>query len=205
MKKLLALAFAGLTSLPAHAVLGVGDLTFDPTVYGELTALYKQTMQLYENAKKQLDGLISIEKTIKEAQEAYEILANTDLKAVAAGMKPNPANTKTLAGLRAEMARIEGSTTQNTAYFRYQLSRIQQLENLELLKKATATNAGQTTGRMNAATATRITAQSAATTAALAAAEEQRRVKDELEREAAAKATADNLDQSQKVYEAIGR
>ncbi len=205
MKKYFIFAFAFLLANPAHAFWGVGDITFDPTSYGEISALYKKTIEMYENAKKQLDGLASIEKSIKDAQASYDTLANTDLKQVAAGLRPDSNNTKTAAGLRAELARMEGGADQNAGYIRYQLARIQQLENLELLKKVSASNTSQSTGNINQATKESITAQSTATLAALAAAEEQRRVQDDYARAAGVQATVDNLNNSKKVYEAIGK
>ena len=205
-RKLLAALLVWALFMPqAYAVFGIGDISFDPTVYGEVAALYKQTTELYETAKKQLDGLASIEKTIREAQQAYESLANTDLKQVVKGLKPDKDSGKTIGAMRAELERVGNGMGQNAGYIRYQLSRITQLENLELLKKASTANTEQATGKMNAATAERITAQSAATLAALAAAEEQRRVQEDYAQAAAAKAVVDNLNNSNKVYEAMGK
>lgn len=205
MNKFLIFIFSSMFVSPAHAIWGVGDITFDPTTYGEVSALYKQTTELYDTAKKQLDGLASIEKTIKDAQQAYDSLANTDLKQVVKGLKPDKDSGKTFGAMRAELERVENGVGQNAGYIRFQLSRITQLENLELLKKASAANTEQATGKMNAATAERITAQSAATLASLAAAEEQRRVQEDYAHAAAAKAVVDNLNNSNKVYEAMGK
>ncbi|MGC2048133.1 MAG: hypothetical protein WA635_05940 [Gallionella sp.] len=205
MNKFLIFIFSSMFVSPAHAFWGVGDITFDPTTYGEVSALYKQTKELYDTAKKQLDGLASIEKTIKDAQEAYDSLASTDLKQVVKGLKPGKDSGKTIGAMRAELERVENGVGQNAGYIRFQLSRITQLENLELLKKASAANTEQATGRMNTATAERITAQSAATLASLAAAEEQRRVQEDYAHAAAAKAVVDNLNNSNKVYEAMGK
>ena len=205
MNKFLIFIFSAMFVSPAHAFWGVGDITFDPTTYGEVSALYKQTTELYDTAKKQLDGLASIEKTIKDAQQAYDSLANTDLKQVVKGLKPNKDSGKTIGAMRAELERVENGVGQNAGYIRFQLSRITQLENLELLKKASAANTEQATSKMNAATAERITAQSAATLASLAAAEEQRRVQEDYAHAAAAKATVTNLNNSKSVYEAMGK
>lgn len=205
MNKFLIFIFSAMFVSPAHAFWGVGDITFDPTTYGEVSALYKQTTELYDTAKKQLDGLASIEKTIKDAQQAYDSLANTDLKQVVKGLKPNKDSGKTIGAMRAELERVENGVGQNAGYIRFQLSRITQLENLELLKKASAANTEQATGKMNTATAERITAQSAATLASLAAAEEQRRVQEDYAHAAAAKATVTNLNNSRSVYEAMGK
>lgn len=205
MKRLAAFFLTLAVATPAHALFGVGDLSFDPTTYGEVASLYKQTVELYDNAKKQLDSMASIEKTLKEAQQAYETLANTDLRSAAAGLRPDAANTKSAAGLRAELARMEGGVSQNSSYYTYQLSRIKQLENLELLQRASASNAQEATGKMNEATAARISAQAAASTAALAAAEEQRRVQEDMARQAAAKAGRDSMKDSRKLYKAMAK
>ena len=52
---------------PAQALFGVGDLSFDPTVYAELVSLYDQGKEIFDNAKKQLSSLADIQKTINEA------------------------------------------------------------------------------------------------------------------------------------------
>ena len=205
MNKFLIIMFSAMFVSPAHAFWGVGDITFDPTTYGEVSALYKQTKELYDTAKKQLDGLASIEKTIKDAQQAYDSLANTDLKQVVKGLRPDKNSGKSIGAMRAELERVGNGVGQNAGYIRFQLSRITQLENLALLKKASAANTEQATGKMNAATAERITAQSTSALASLAAAEEQRRVQEDYAQAAAAKAVVDNLNHSSKVYEAIGK
>ena len=205
MNKFLIIMFSSMFVSPAHAFWGVGDITFDPTTYGEVSALYKQTKELYDTTKKQLDGLASIEKTIKDAQQAYDSLANTDLKQVVKGFRPDKNSGKSIGAMRAELERVGNGVGQNAGYIRFQLSRITQLENLALLKKASAANTEQATGKMNAATAERITAQSTSALASLAAAEEQRRVQEDYAQAAAAKAVVDNLNHSNKVYEAIGK
>jgi|GEM_PF-2993759 len=205
MNKFLVIIFSSMFVSPAHAFWGVGDITFDPTTYGEVSALYKQTKELYDTAKKQLDGLASIEKTIKDAQQAYDSLANTDLKQVVKGLRPDKNSGKSIGAMRAELERVGNGVGQNAGYIRFQLSRITQLENLALLKKASAANTEQATGKMNAATAERITAQSTSALASLAAAEEQRRVQEDYAQAAAAKAVVDNLNHSNKVYEAMGK
>jgi len=99
MKRLLAFVFALAVANPAHAFWGVGDITFDPTSYAQLTKQYQQAVELYNNAKKQLDGLVSIEKTIKDAQRAYETLASTNLKTVASGFSLNSGEQQNCCGL----------------------------------------------------------------------------------------------------------
>jgi hypothetical protein len=63
----------------------------------------------------------------------------------------------------------------------------------------------QSTGNPNAATSSSITAQSTSTLAALAAAEELRRVQDDYQKQKAAKTVVDNLQDSTKLYGAIAK
>ncbi len=204
MKRLLIVAIAAMVTHPAQAFWGMGDITFDPTTYGEVAKQYQQAVELYKTAKQQLDNLASIEKTIKDAQQAYDTLGSTRLRTVTAGLRDTP-NTKSAAELRAALANAESGTSQSASYLQYQLSQIQQLENLELLKKASADNAEQATHKPNAATSAAISAQSEATLAALAAVEEQRRVKEDMERAAAARTQINILKDTGKVYEAMGK
>ena len=205
MKRLLAFVFAAAVANPAHAFWGVGDITFDPTSYAQLTKQYEQAVELYNNAKKQLDGLVSIEKTIKDAQMAYDTLASTNLKTVASGFSLNSGDSKTAAGLRAQLAGMENGTTQTAGYLSYQLSQLNQLENLALLQKATASNLKQASGKINPTEAASITAQSSSTLAALAAVEAQRRQQEDIAKTAAAQAEINNLDNAKTVYKAMGK
>ena len=205
MKRLLAFVFALAVANPAHAFWGVGDITFDPTSYTQLTKQYQQAVELYNNAKKQLDGLVSIEKTIKDAQMAYETLASTNLKTVASGFSLNTGDSKTAAGLRAQLAGMENGTTQTAGYFSYQLSQLDQLENLALLQKASASNLKQAGGKINPTEAASITAQSSSTIAALAAVEAQRKQQEDIAKTAAAQAEINNLDNAKTVYKAMGQ
>jgi hypothetical protein len=205
MKRLIAFLLIAAVANPAHAFWGIGDVTFDPTSYGEIVKQYEQMVKMYETAKSQLDSLAKIEQTIKEAQQAYDTLASGDIKNVVAGMKLDTNNTKTAAGLRAELANMENHGTQSVSYVNYQLSMIGQLENLAALQKASSNNMQQSTGNPNTATSASITAQSTSTLAALAAAEELRRVQDDYQKQKAAKTVVDNLQDSTKLYGAIAK
>jgi len=205
MKRLPAFVFALAVANPAHAFLGVGDITFDPTSYAQLTKQYQQAVELYNNAKKQLDGLASIEKTINDAQKAYETLASTNLKTVASGFSLQSGDSKTAAGLRAQLAGMENGSAQTAGYIRYQLSQLNQLDNLALLQKASASNLKQAAGKINPTEAAGITAQSSSTIAALAAVEAQRRQQEDIAKTAAAQAEISNLDNAKTVYKAMGQ
>jgi hypothetical protein len=205
MKRLIAFVLIAATANPAHAFWGIGDITFDPTNHVELVKQYESMKQMYETAKSQLETMSKIEQTIKEAQRAYDTLASGDIKNVVAGMKLDTSNTKTAAGLRAELANMESHGAQSVSYVNYQLSMIGQLENLAALQKASSNNMQQSAGKTNTATSASITAQSTATLAALAAAEEQRRVQDDYQKQKAAKTIVDNLQDSTKLYGAIAK
>lgn len=205
MKRLFALFVAAAISTPAHALLGMGDITYDPQSYAQLTKIFEESKKMYEATKQQLDTMASMERTIREAQQAQETLANTHFRDLAGQLRPDGNNTKTAAGLRAELANLESKGGQSAGYVTYQMSRIKNLENLELLQKVSAENVGDATGRVNQATAERITAQSTAALASLAAAEEQRKVQDDYARQAAANAHQKNMKDSAKVYESMGK
>lgn len=206
MKKIFAFALVFVTATPAHAVLGVGDVVFDPSTYGQVVKQYEQMMKLYENAKGQLDKLVSIERTINEAQAAYDTLGSFSLQTAIDGLRENGNDIKSAAQLRAALANTEGGAAQSSSYVQYQLSQIEQLENLAKLRKASSDNAKQAANKgTNQATSSAISAQSTATMAALAAAAEQRRIEEETQRGMTAKAANENLKNSTKVYEAMGR
>ena len=205
MKRLLVFVFAVAVANPAHAFLGFGDVTYDPENYAEITKLYEQTKSMYDTAMKQLDSMANVERSIRDAQQAYDSLATFSLKQAAAGLAPDGSNMKTIAGLRDEVARTGSGLSQNTGFVQYQLSQIKQLENLDLLQKAATTNVSDSTNKNSQADTGRITAQSTAALASLAAAEQQRKVQEDYARAATAQGEADNFGNAGKVYEAIGK
>lgn len=204
MKKSIALIVS--LTLASPAALGVGAITFDPTTYGAVKAQFDQMMKLYENAKSQLDKLASIEKTINDAQTAVQTLGSFNIKTATSALSGNSNGIQSAADLRAAVANTEGGVTQNASYVQYQLNQIDQLAQLAALQKASADNAKQaSTKGTSTATSAAISAQSEATLAALAAAQEQRRIQDETQRGITAKAATDNMKNSTKVYEAMGK
>ncbi len=205
MKRLLAVVLVAAAANPAQAFWGVGDITFDPTTYGEVAKQYQQAVELYKTAKQQLDNLASIEKTIKDAQKAYDTLASTSIKNVASSFSLKSGDNKTAAGLRAQLANVESGTTQTKGYINYQLSQLEQLDNLNLLQKASASNLKQAGEKINPTEAASITAQSSSALAALAAAEAVRHQQDDFAKTAAAQATITNLNDASKIYKAMGQ
>jgi hypothetical protein len=205
MKRLIAaVSFAAATS-PAWALFGIGDITFDPTSYAELVKQYEQMVNLYKTAKGQLDNLVSIERTIKEAQQAYETLSSGNLRTLANTMKVDSYDGKSVAGLRSQVASMESSAGNAGSYVSYQMSLINKVESLGNLRKAAASNMTQSTDKVNQATTAAITAQSTSALAALAAAEEQRKVEEDFQRQQGGQAMLNTLTDSTKVYKAIGQ
>lgn len=203
IRVLTVLAFALGTVRPVFAA---GAITYDPAVYSQLTAMFTQMKEMYENAKKQLDTLSSVQSTIREAQEAYDSLANVDLKSFAEGFKPqNLAESKDkINALRADLARMESAGDRSVGFFQYQYGRLANLESLTTLQSVSSTNLARAAGKTNPATSAEITAQSTTALAALATADEQRRQQEDLAQENVRKAEQDVLFSTKDIYNAMG-
>lgn len=191
---------------PAQALFGVGDLSFDPTVYAELVSIYDQGKELFDTAKKQLSSLADIQKTINEANQAYESLVNMDLKKLSNDLAPRgtDGSSNRFAAMRSELDRIQSTAEGSVSYVQYQQQRLKNLESLELLQTASASNTERASSKTNAATSAQITAQSTSTLAALAAAEEQRRVEEDIGREHGRRIEKDAIISTGSIYKAIG-
>lgn len=190
----------------ARAVIGIGDISFDPTVYGELVTIYEQGVKLWETTKQQLDRLSAIQQTINEANRAYESVVNFDIKRLAADLQPraNNGTDNRFAAMRGELGRMENTLGSNTRYYQYQTQRIKNLESLELLQEASTKNVERSSSKLNQATADQITAQSTSTLAALAAAEEQRRKQEEMALARSRSEEISGVKKSADLYRAIG-
>ena len=175
MKKLLwcvvsvALAFV---STPSFALWGVGDISFDPTTYGEVAKLYSQTKELYETTKKQLKTLDEVRTTLMEAKEGVEALQNFDLKKTAQSLKGSGLDGKDnkIGALRSEMSTLEGKLGGTSSYLQYQKQRIANLEKLDMLQGESAKNVDKASSKTSAEANSKITAQSTSILATLAAA-----------------------------------
>lgn len=201
-----AIALALATS-PAHALFGVGDLSFDPTTYGEVAALYKQTVELYKTAQGQLDAIREVEKTIKEAQVAYDSVVNSDINKLVDDLKPRKLSDSDdkISALREELSRIDTSAARGANYYQYQMQKLSNLERLSVLQEVGNTNMQRASGtKINTATTAQVTAQSTSTLAALAAAEEQRKQRQEFSESAAREKERAAFNDSKRIYSAIG-
>ena len=174
-------AILALIALPmnARAIFGVGDISFDPTVYAEIIKLYEQGKELYKSAMDQLDRLDKMQRTIAEAHQAYDRLVNVDVHKMAEDLKPgkymkyaNGENRFRL--MRAELSNLRDGIEGNVDFIRGQLGRIDALETLVGVQDAAAGNMQAAAKDLDDRRSNQITAQSTATLSALAAAEAQR-------------------------------
>lgn len=206
MKRTLFAVIVLMFSHRVFAVGGVGDIVYDPTAQTQMTTMIEQAKEMYKSAKEQLDKMVSMERTIREAQQAYDTLSKYDLQRAIKGITDTSKNsTASFAALRAEIANKESGVSNNVGFVQGNLARIQNLENLELLKSAMTSNINEANGSPNQSTTSKMTAQSTSALAALAASEEQRKLTDEHNREMASEAEARNFKNTKKVYEAMGK
>jgi hypothetical protein len=201
---MVALFVAAAFSTRVYAVLGVGDVVYDPAANSHFMTMIAQAKEMYATAKAQLDGMVAIEKTINEAQQAYEVLSKFDLDKAVKSLQSG-GRLSSFAALRGQIANTEGVISQNVSFVEGNLQRVQQLENLELIRTAAVKNGSQASGKVNALTAAQISAQNSSMQLALQAAEEQRKLKEDAEKAQATKNDADNFKNTKKVYEAMGK
>ena len=174
-------AILALIALPmnARAIFGVGDISFDPTVYAEIIKLYEQGKELYKSAMDQLDRLDKMQRTIAEAHQAYDRLVNVDVHKMAEDLKPGKymkyANSENRFRLmRAELSNLRDGIEGDVGFIQGQLGRIDALETLVGVQNAAAGNMQAAAKDLDDRRSNQITAQSTATLSALAAAEAQR-------------------------------
>jgi len=186
-----------------YAIGGVGDVTYDPAVHGELVSMFEQAKEMYKTAKEQLDTIVKVESTIQDAYRAYESLKNFDLHEYFETLRLRKFNSA--AGLRAELSRMEGRVGGGVNFVDYQLDQLASLENLMLLQDAAAKNVKDSSiGNLNANSSAQITAQSVSALTALAAAQEQRRIEDASNAATQEQFTRDAFYQSGDIYFSIG-
>ncbi len=195
--------FLAVCSTPAYAFWGVGDVTFDPTTYGEVANLYKQTVDLWNTAKSSLNTLNQVRQTLNDAKAGVDALKNFNLKQTAGNLTGNGSADK-INALRAEMSNVEGGLSGSASYLNYQRQRITNLQNLEKLRGESAKNLSKASDTTSADANGKITAQSTSTMAALAAAESQRKEQQDMATARDAEQRRSLVGESSKIYDAIG-
>lgn len=204
---LLSVVLSLVVSTPAHAIWGVGDISFDPTTYAEVAKMYDQTVKLYKTTKDQLKTLDDVRTTLLEAKEGVDALQNFDLQKTAKSLKGDGLDGKDnkIGALRGEMSTLEGKLGGTSSYLQYQKQRIANLETLDMLQGESAKNLDKASSKTSAEANSKITAQSTSILATLAAAEEKRKQEQDM-------AAAHDMQQrrelaggASKLYDAIGK
>ena len=205
MIRKIVIVFASVVLVAPHAR---ADTTgaMDAANYAQLVELVKNATEMLANARKQLAQLADVQRTIREAAEAYDTITTLDAKKIAADFNPsNYGNSKDkLNTLRGDLSRLDRNTSRDVNYYQFQMQRIANLESLVHLQSTASDNTSRAGSKTNPATDQKITAQSTSSLAALAAAEEQRRQREEAANAADAKMRKDSVDSSVSIYRAMG-
>ncbi|PCH58888.1 MAG: hypothetical protein COC14_00215 [Burkholderiaceae bacterium] len=178
-----------------YAFGGAGDVVWDPKLEAQVIAVYEQTVELYNNAKDQLKTAAEINKTIYEAEQAYDAIVNFDLKATANKMfgfdssQGNEGRWK-IQGLINDLDKMESTGVNTGRFYDYQFGRLENMKAMFEFQEAAAENIASATQDIPVRQSGQITAQSTASMSALLAAEDMRR-----QEEAARRAQANQDDQ----------
>jgi len=191
-----------------HALGGAGDVVWDPKLEAQVIAVYDQTVELYNNAKDQLKTAAEMNRTIYEAEQAYDAIVNFDLKATASKMfgfnssQGNEARWK-IQGLLTDLNKME-STGRNTGrFYDYQLGRLENMQAMFDFQESAAQNIEMATEDIPVRQSGQITAQSTASMSALMAAEDLRRQQEQVEKEQAAQHDRQRFYESKHIYRAL--
>ena len=192
----------------AYAIGGAGDVVWDPKLEAQVIAVYEQTVELYDNAKDQLKTAAEMNRTIYEAEQAYEAIVNFDIKATASKMfgfnsSQGSEGRWKIQGLVNDLNKME-STGRNTGrFYDYQLGRLENMQAMFEFQEAAAENIESATEDIPVRQSGQITAQSTASMSALLAAEDLRRQQEQVEKEQAAEHDRQRFYDSKHVYRAL--
>ncbi len=201
---LLAAALLGAAS-PARAFLGIGDVSFDPQSYGELVSIYNQLQQSAATLDGQLRTLRKLQTMTTRAQQSYRQVRDRKLHALAGGLGVPLAGAN--GGLGAVRLRIEGRRAADPAdagVYAIELRQLAGLQQLQSLQQAAAGNVERSATDLGVRASARVTAESTATLAALAALAQQRRCAAALQRARAQVDARGLVATSGDVYQALG-
>lgn len=174
----------------AYAVGGVSDIVWDPKLEAQVIAVYDQTIELYNNAKSQLQTAAEINQTIYEAEQAFDAIVNFDLRATAEKMfgfnsSQGAQGRWKIQGLLNDLNRMESTGHSTGRFFDYQVGRLENMQAMFDFQEQAAENIAAATEDIPERQSAQITAQSTASVAALLAAEDLRRQHEEAEKEQA--------------------
>ena len=192
-----------------YALGGAGDVVWDPKLEAQVIAVYEQTVELYDNAKDQLKTAAEINKTIYEAEQAYDAIVNFDLKNTANKMfgfnsSQGSEGRWKIQGLVNDLNKME-STGRNTGrFYDYQFGRLENMKAMFEFQEAAAQNIESATEDIPVRQSGQITAQSTASMSALLAAEDLRRQQEQVEKEQVAEHDRRRFYESKHIYRALG-
>ncbi len=197
--------FLLLFSNNAYAVLGAGDIVWDPKLEAQVIALYQQTVELYDNAKDHLKTAAEINQTIYEAEQAYDAIVNFNLKKAANEMfgfnsSQGASGRWKMQGLLNDLNVMENTGKNTGRFYDYQLGRLENMKAMFEFQEAAVENIEEASTDIPQRQSTQITAQSTASMAALMAAEDLRRQNEEAENAAAMKRDSDAFFKSKHIY-----
>ena len=200
-------ALGALVCAPAHAFLGIGDVVYNPTEYGQFAKTIQQSKQLYDASIRQLGRLASIEKTMNDANEAYQNLRALNLRELWQNLEPGTdlqGTTTPIAALRANLTNSVSGAAHDATYVRYELQQLGQLDRLASVQQASADDNEKASATPQPAESAQITAASTSALAALAASEERRRTERDSARAIAQQGEIDHF-KDNSLYGALGQ
>jgi len=191
-----------------YAIGGAGDVVWDPKLEAQVIAVYDQTVALYNNAKDQLKTAAEINRTIYDAEQAYEAIVNFDLKATANKMfgfrsSQGAEGRWKIQGLLNDLNKME-STGRNTGrFYDYQFGRLENMRAMFDFQEVAAENIESATEDIPVRQSGQITAQSTASMSALLAAEDLRRQQEQVEKAQAGEHDRRRFYESKNIYRAL--
>ncbi len=179
-----------LVSSRAQAIGGISDVVWDPKLEAQVIAVYDQTVAMYKTAKQQLQTAAEINRTLYDAEQAYDAIVNHDLRATAERMfgfqsVGGAEGRWKIQGLLNDLNRMEATGRNTGRFYSYQRGRLENMQAMFDYQQQASENIRQATTDIPERQSAQITAQSTASTAALLAAEDLRR-QDEAARQAQA-------------------
>ncbi len=192
-----------LGAAPAWAVLGVGDITFDPPVHAELMTLFHQTIAIYRTVLSEVHRLQAVESTLRSAQRDAKTIANGNLARYAERRLPH--------GLPQGVRRLLGTTDAaahearaGVAYVHQQSRRFGRLAQLRWLGRGVRQDLRLSATNLGARTSGDVTARSTAALAALAAKRARTRERQAIRRAAERRNARHLPEEAASLYRAFG-
>lgn len=188
----------------AVAVLGVGDVTFDPPVHAELISLFDESVSIYRGVLSEMYRIQAVERTLRNAQRDVKAITNGGLlhyetRHLPVGIPRSLGRTVMGAGHAARLLGHIGG------YYQQQVRRFERLARLKWLARSANQNVTRSAQRLGVRSSDEVTAQATASLAAMAS----RRARASARR--AVRRAAERRNQSQlpqraaSLYRAFGR